>query len=121
MTNNRKEASPNVGAGRLLLTAAVDWWPTYRFVSDYAQRHQLPLDYHLIAGSAEWCQLPDTDARKLLALMVGGVRDALTQDVRTEAWSQASIAISTGGENWTTQAQRIHNRASSSYIPRRTA
>ncbi|MDX1878215.1 DUF2742 domain-containing protein [Mycolicibacterium sp. 141076] len=121
VTNAKKGASPSDEAGPLRLTTAVDWWPAYRFVAAYAQQHQLPLDHYLIAGSAEWCQLPDTDTRKLLSLMVGGIRDALTQDARTEAWIEASIAISTGGENWTTQAQRIRNRASSSYVPRRTA
>ncbi|OBG14842.1 hypothetical protein A5768_08255 [Mycolicibacterium fortuitum] len=71
-----------------------------------------------LPGTPQWCQMDDTDARKLMALVLGGVREALTNDTHQTAMAEASQAISAAAD-WTALAQRIRNRSGSAYIPRR--
>jgi hypothetical protein len=76
------------------------------------------LDYHLIAGTPQWCGMPDGDARKLMALLLGGVRDALRNDIRQEVVSDASSEISTAAD-WPAVAQQVRNGRGDAYIPRK--
>ncbi len=55
-----------------------------------AASHGIALDPTLIAGSPRWCGTPDDDARKMLALILGGVRDALRNDTDQERMADVS-------------------------------
>jgi hypothetical protein len=105
-------------------SAQVDWFEVYAFAERLAANHGAALDHVLIAGTPRWCGMPDDDARKLLALVLGGVRDALTNDAhqtaRQIALAEASreIACST---DWSAVARQVYNGRGAAYIPRRSA
>lgn len=113
------EARPDatVGAGSPA-SRQVAWLETYRFAEWAAQQYGIALDHRLIAGTPEWCALPDDDARKLLALLLGGVRDALRNDAHQTALADASRAIA-GSTRWRSLARR-HDRGDG-YIPRKAS
>ncbi|OBB35322.1 hypothetical protein A5755_21905 [Mycolicibacterium fortuitum] len=77
-----------------------------------------------LPGSPAWCGMADDDARKLLSLVLGGVREALTNDTHQTAMAEASQAISAAAD-WTAmaRAQLRHARAvtSGAYIPRKAS
>ncbi|OBB79315.1 hypothetical protein A5779_12825 [Mycolicibacterium peregrinum] len=77
-----------------------------------------------LPGTPAWCGMADDDARKLLALVLGGVREALANDTRQEHLADASKKICTAAD-WTAiaRAQLRHARAvtSGAYIPRRAS
>lgn len=102
------------------MSAQVSWYPAYRFVAEYAAAHSLVLDHDLIAGTPTWCALPDSDARKLLALLLGGVREALANDARQAALADASHEISTAAD-WSALACRVRAGRGDAYIPREVA
>jgi hypothetical protein len=62
--------------------------------------------------------MPDTDARKLLSLVLRGVQAAVADDARQEALADASREISTAA-GWSAVAQRVRNGRGSAYTPRR--
>ncbi|OBG43035.1 hypothetical protein A5670_01245 [Mycolicibacterium fortuitum] len=70
------------------------------------------------AGTLAWCALADDDPRKLLALAAFGEHHALRIETMQTAQAAASRQISAAAD-WSALAQRIRNRASSPYIPRR--
>ncbi len=82
----------------------VSWWEVYSFAERYAAGHALTLDHHLIAGTPQWCGMADDDARKLLAVLLGGVRDALRNDTHQAAAADASKAVS-ASTDWPTVAR----------------
>ena len=71
-----------------------NWYETFRYAERLAASHGASLDPTLIAGTPRWCGMADHDARKLLALILGGVRDALRNDTAQEQMADASKAIS---------------------------
>ena len=79
----------------------VDWYPVYRYASQIASHHGVVLEHRAlpVAGTPSWCGLPDDDARKLLSLVLGGVREALTNDMHQEAVQQAGADVH-GGDDW---------------------
>ncbi|OBK12970.1 hypothetical protein A5637_20670 [Mycolicibacterium fortuitum] len=98
----------------------VAWFEVYSFAARFAVNHDLDLlaSYEMIPGTPQWCQLADDDARKLMALVLGGVREALANDTRQEHIADAGKKICTAA-NWSALAQRIRNGRGDSYIPRR--
>lgn len=80
----------------------------------------LPDTALLLPGCPDWCGLPDDDARKLLALIAAGVRDAIANEGRQEALAQASQAISAAAQ-WGRIAADIHQGRGPYYIERRSA
>ncbi|WP_267292545.1 DUF2742 domain-containing protein [Mycobacterium hackensackense] len=94
----------------------------YRFAERWAAANgQHGVDNHaLIPGTPQWCALPDDDARKLLALILGGVREALNHDVVQGHRADAGRQIA-DSQNWATQAKRVTGRSGSSYIARKAA
>ena len=64
--------------------------------------------------------MPDDDARKLLALVLGGVRDALRNDTRQSDLADASHEISVGAD-WAAVAQRVRNGRGDAYIQRKVS
>lgn len=90
----------------------VDWYPVFRYASQIAIQQGLVLDHRAlpVAGTPSWCGLPDDDARKLLALLLGGVREALSNDAHQEALQQAGTDVH-GGDDWSWLASTVrrHN------------
>jgi hypothetical protein len=97
----------------------VAWFEVYSFAERHAASHGVALGDLPIAGTPLWCGMADDDARKLLALVLGGVREALHHDARQSALADASRAISSAAD-WSAVAQRARNGRGAAYI-RRTA
>lgn len=117
MTNQKNvETRPLTGAGSPA-SQQVSWYEVFRYAERLAADHGVALDHHLIAGTPQWCGMPDDDARKLLALVLGGVREALANDARQTALAEASHEISAAAD-WSAVAQRIRNGRGDAYIPR---
>jgi len=91
----------------------VAWHEVYTFAERFAAGQGVQLDHRLIAGTPRWCALPDPDARKLLALVLGGVREALQHDARQAAMVDASKAVAASAD-WT----RIGRPKPAAYIAR---
>ncbi|MCV7176764.1 DUF2742 domain-containing protein [Mycolicibacterium sphagni] len=98
----------------------MNWHEVYLYAERLAAGRGVALDHQLLAGTPRWCGMPDTDARKLMSLLLGGVRDALRNDTRQEAVSDASSEISTAAD-WPAVAQRVRNGRGAAYIPREVA
>ncbi|WP_197382653.1 DUF2742 domain-containing protein [Mycolicibacterium mengxianglii] len=73
----------------------VSWFETLTFAERFAASHGLTLNDLPVAGTPRWCDMSDRDARKLVALVLGGVREALSHDIRQEAMANVSREIST--------------------------
>lgn len=99
----------------------VSWFEVFQFVERWTSKSAVDLDLHLpIAGTPRWCDLPDDDARKLLAVLLGGVREALTNDIHQSAMADASHEIA-GSTDWSTVARRVQNGRGGAYIPRKAS
>lgn len=129
MTRDRNvEARPDRGAGtpavdgqdgQPILSRQIAWFEVYSFAQRFAANHDLDLlDINLLPGTPQWCGMPDDDARKLLALVLGGVREALNHDATQEHLADASKKIATSA-NWSALAKRIAQGRGHAYIPRR--
>lgn len=100
------------GAGSLA-SRQVSWFEVYRYAEHIAAQHNLALDHTLIPGTPQWCGRPDDDARKLLALVLGGVRDALRNDAHQTAMADASREIANAA-TWS----KLGRGRGAAYIPR---
>ncbi|MEN4399655.1 DUF2742 domain-containing protein [Mycolicibacterium conceptionense] len=110
--------SPQHDVHNTLVSRQVSWFETFKFAERLATSHDVGLNHLPLPGSPSWCGMADDDARKLLSMVLGGVREALTNDTHQTAMAEASQAISAAAD-WTALAQRIRNRSGSAYIPRR--
>ncbi|MHC9292496.1 DUF2742 domain-containing protein [Mycobacterium sp. LTG2003] len=123
MTDCPKEARPETGAGSPA-SRQVAWFETYSYAARLATSHDVNLNNLPIPGTPQWCGMPDDDARKLLALILGGVREALANDTHQMVMAEASQAISAAAD-WTAIANGIRRRQdatrSGAYIPRRAS
>ncbi len=113
MTDEQTGGRPS-GAGSPA-SRQVSWFEVYTFAERVAAGHGLALDHHLIPGAPKWCGMPDTDARKLLAVILGGVRDALRNDTHQAAMAEASKQVA-ASEDW----RRVGRPRPAAFIPRRT-
>ncbi|MCV7007915.1 DUF2742 domain-containing protein [Mycobacterium gordonae] len=99
----------------------VSWYETFTYATQIAQQHHISIDSHLpIPGTPQWCGMPDDDARKMLALILGGVREALNHDTRQEQTADASRQISCAAD-WSATARRVHRGRGTAYIPRKAS
>lgn len=114
--DNDEEARP-IGVGTPA-SRQVNWYETFEYTERLAAHHDIGLDYRLIAGTPQWCGMADDDARKLLALVLGGVREALGKDTRQEAMADASTEISCAAD-WSALAREIVQGRGAAYITRR--
>ncbi len=112
---NVEARTENIGAGSPA-SRQVAWLETYDYVARLAAEHHVVLDLTAIAGTPQWCGMPDGDARKLMALLVGGVREALANDARQEAMAEASRSVA-AAVNW----RAVGRPRPASYIPREVA
>ncbi|WP_131813251.1 DUF2742 domain-containing protein, partial [Mycolicibacterium fortuitum] len=83
-----------------------------------ATSHDVGLNHLPLPGTPQWCQLADTDARKLLSLILGGVREALNHEVVQEHRAEASREICAAAD-WSAVARRIRSGRGDAYVPRR--
>jgi hypothetical protein len=70
-----------------------------------------------MAGTPEWCALPDDDARKIAAIYDAARHHALRVESSQAARAEASRDIS-GAADWPAIATEVFQRRSSAYIPR---
>ncbi|MCX8556039.1 DUF2742 domain-containing protein [Mycolicibacterium mucogenicum] len=91
MTMQPQEARPT-GAGSPA-SQQVSWFEVYSFASRIAASHGTELHHLPLPGTPPWCGLPDDDARKLLALVLGGVREALQHEIKQEHLADAGKKI----------------------------
>lgn len=100
-----------VGAGTPV-SRQVNWYETFLYASRIAAHHGVVLGFGglPIAGTQQWCGLPDDDARKLLSLILGGVREALSNETHQDAITAAGEEIS-AAENWTAAARQLLRRS----------
>lgn len=117
MTQAKTETRPLTGAGSPA-SRQVNWFETYTYATALAAQHGLALDHRdlPIAGSLQWCGMADTDARKLLSLVLRGVQAAVADDARQEALAEASREVSTTAD-WSAVAQRVRSGRGAAYIP----
>lgn len=110
MINAPEEARPELGAGSPA-SRQVNFYETFAFASRFAAQHGIQLDHRAlpIAGTLQWCGLPDDDARKLLAVVLGGVREALTNETHQDAIAQAAEDVH-GGEDWSEVSRQVRRR-----------
>lgn len=93
----------------------VSWWSVHLYVEPLlAAVGRWPM-----AGSVEWCALPDDDVRKLAAVLDGGRHHALRVETAQVALSEASRDIS-GAADWTSVSREMLQR-NAVYIPRRAS
>lgn len=93
----------------------VAWFKVYEFVEQLlAGMVSRPA-----AGTPEWCALPDTDPRKLAAVLDAGVHWTLRIDTEQEHRAEASKDVSAAAD-WSAVGRRMLSR-NSVYIPRRIA
>ncbi len=121
MTDRHDEDAPT-GRGGGTPSRQVNWYEVYRFAERWASANGQHVvgNHALIPGTPQWCALPDDDARKLLALILGGVREALSNDIHQAAMAEASRQIA-NSENWSAVARRTRNGRGDSYIPRKAS
>jgi uncharacterized protein DUF2742 len=91
----------------------VSWWSVHE--------HAAPLLEAVgswpTVGTPEWCELDDTDPRKIAALFDAAQHWALRVETCQQSRAEASHAIS-AAEDWSAIATEIYYRRTSGYIPR---
>ena len=107
------------GAGSLQ-SQQVSWFEVYSYATRFAASHDVGLNHLPLPGTPQWCGLPDDDARKLLALVLGGVREALVNETRQERLADSAKAIASAVD-CTALAQQIRSGRGTAYIERKTA
>lgn len=98
----------------------VAWSEVYAFAQKWAAGQGITLDPIVIAGTPQWCGMPDDDARKLMALIAGGVREALSNDTRQGDLAEASKAIAASAD-WGRISRATRAGRGPNYIPRERA
>lgn len=105
-----REARPDREAGTPACNRQVNFYETFTYAARVAAEHGVALAHDLpIAGTLQWCGMPDDDARKLMALVLGGVREALANEARQDAIAEAGEAI-WEAEDWRTVARQVQKR-----------
>ena len=83
----------------------VNWWLVHEYVAPLLTS----VGSWPTAGTPEWCELEDTDPRKLAALFDSARHHALRQDTAQAALAEASHAIA-GAADWTEIAHEVLQR-----------
>ena len=88
-----------------LTSRAVSWWSVHEYVEPLlAAVGQWPM-----AGTPEWCALPDNDARKIAALYDAAQHWSLRVESCQAARCEAARAVSASAD-WTSIARAINQR-----------
>lgn len=118
--SGREVEAPVSSPGRSPASRQVSWSEVYAFAEKWAAGQGITLDPTVIAGTPQWCGMPDEDARKLLAVVVGGVRDALRNDTHQADMADASKAIAAAAD-WGRVSNATLRGRGANYIPRRAS
>jgi hypothetical protein len=98
----------------------VSWWSVHEFIA--AQLGQV--DNWPMVGTQAWCELPDTDARKIAAIYDAAQHWALRIDTCQQAMADAGSEISAAAD-WSAIARKrkAHNEfyAARPWLRRRPA
>lgn len=114
MTDQKNAETRTLTGAGSPVSQQVSWWDTHVFLGALiGQANNLPP-----AGTPAWRSLPDSDPRKLLSLALAGEHHVLRMETAQAAMAEASRELSAAAD-WSALAQRIRNRSSSAYIPRR--
>jgi hypothetical protein len=73
-----------------------------------------------VAGSPAWCALPDSDPRKVIALLDAGVFWCLDTDTEQEQRAEASRDVASAAD-WTAVARSVQQGRGSGYIARKAS
>jgi hypothetical protein len=98
-----------------LTSQQVSWWSVHTFVTPLLTS----VGTWPMAGTPEWCALPDDDPVKWAALFDAARHHALRLDVNQAALAETSRDIS-GAADWPAIATEMVQRHGA-YIPRRAA
>ncbi|TVX97858.1 DUF2742 domain-containing protein [Mycolicibacterium porcinum] len=123
------EARPDRGAGtpqhgvdntsvQNTVSRQVSWFEVYRYAERLASSHDVGLNHLPLPGTPAWCGMPDDDARKLMALVLGGVREALNHEVAQEHLADAGKKIAASSD-WAALSKRIAQGRGPAYVPRK--
>lgn len=122
MIEKKEVKAPVIVPGPSPASGQVSWFETYCYSVRLANGHDVQLSSLPLPGTALWCGMGDDDDRKLLALVLGGVRDALRNDTYQSQMAEASKAVAASAD-WSAVARwnrdRAAARASGVYIERR--
>lgn len=118
MIDDKKVEAPVSSPGHSPESRQVSWTEVYVFAQKWAAGQAITLDITVIAGTPQWCGMADDDARKLMALIVGGVREALSNDTRQGDLAEASRSVAAAAD-WGRVANATLRGRGENYIPRR--
>ena len=85
----------------------VSWWSVHEFVAPLLER----VGDYPTAGTPAWCELPDDDLRKWVAVLDAGRHHALRMETAQAAMCEASREISAGAD-WSaigTELVQLHS------------
>ncbi len=85
---------------------AVAWWPVHLFVEQFTA----DLGPWPVAGTPAWDALPDSDPRKLAAVVDAGQHHVLRVEIAQETMAAASKEISAAAD-WPGMAAALASRA----------
>jgi hypothetical protein len=104
------------GIGRQCVSSRqVSWWSVHQWVAE----RLADLDDWPMAGTPEWCELDDTDPRKVAALFDGAQHWSLRVETCQQQLAEASHDVSQGAD-WSSIADEMRRRHKV-YIPRAVA
>ncbi|WP_285031974.1 DUF2742 domain-containing protein [Mycolicibacterium sp. lyk4-40-TYG-92] len=98
----------------------VAWFEVYTYAALIANSLGAGLNHLPLPGTPQWCGLPDDDARKLMALVLGGVREALANETTQEQLADSAKSIA-DAVDCTALANRITQGRAAAYVPREKA
>lgn len=93
----------------------VSWWSVHEYILPFLKR----VGAWPMAGTPEWCDLPDSDPAKTAALFEAASHHALRIETAQELRAQASHDISEAAD-WSAIATEASRRREA-YIPREVA
>jgi hypothetical protein len=93
----------------------VSWWSVHQWVAE----RLADLDDWPMAGTPEWCELDDTDPRKLASILDASRHWCLRLETCQQQLAEASHCVSQGAD-WSSIADEMRRRHKV-YIPRAVA
>lgn len=118
MTDTKMETRPDTDSGAgSPASQQVSWSACNEFLTAVLTKANVgPIPW---AGTPAWCELPDNDPRKLLALADFGLHHALRIECGQAAMAESSREIAAAAD-WSAVARRRNDRGGA-YIPRKAS
>lgn len=94
-----------------LRSQQIAWLPVFEYACSEAALFSIDLlgDRLPVAGTPDWCRLPD-GPRKTAAVLLLGAQYALALDMRQEARAEASKAVAASAD-WAAVSREVRQRA----------